>query len=99
MRYLTDPATPVYDAAKCTGCGRCVEVCPHAVFTLAGKKAVAADRGACMECGACGRNCEGGAIVARSGVGCAEALMFALLNGGEPACGCGGDEGKSGGCC
>ena len=38
-RYLEDVTTLEYDASKCTGCGRCVEVCPHAVFEMDGKKA------------------------------------------------------------
>ena len=33
LRYLQDVATLEYDAAKCVGCGRCGEVCPHGVFT------------------------------------------------------------------
>ena len=38
-----------------------------------GVRAVLTDRGACIECGACARNCEAEAISVRAGVGCAGA--------------------------
>jgi NAD-dependent dihydropyrimidine dehydrogenase PreA subunit len=48
---------------------------------------------ACMECGACQRNCPSGAIHVQSGVGCAAALMRVALTGkGEETCGCGDDK-------
>jgi len=34
MKYLSDVTTLAYDAGKCEGCGRCVEVCPHGVFEM-----------------------------------------------------------------
>ncbi len=99
MRYLEKAVTLQFDAARCNGCGLCVHVCPHAVFTMVEKRAVLADRGACIECGACARNCEPEAIRVRTGTGCAAALLPSVLDGREPthvSCGC-SDE--SSGCC
>jgi NAD-dependent dihydropyrimidine dehydrogenase PreA subunit len=88
MRYLEDAITLRLDSARCNGCGQCVAVCPHAVFRLENKRSVLADRGACMECGACARNCEPGAIEVRAGVGCAAGVLAGLVAGTEPTCGC-----------
>lgn len=85
MRYLENVVTLEYEAAKCTGCGRCAEVCPHALFVMdADRKARLTDRDLCIECGACMRNCAFGAIKVRPGVGCAYALMISALRG-KPA--------------
>jgi len=44
---------------------------------------------ACMECGACQRNCPTGAIIVDSGVGCATAMFLAALKGKkESSCCC-----------
>jgi ferredoxin len=86
LQYLKNVVTLAYDPAKCTGCGRCFEVCPHAVFVKNGDKALLADRDACMECGACRRNCAPGAITVRAGVGCAWAIARSKLLGTEVAC-------------
>ncbi|HDQ44765.1 MAG TPA: 4Fe-4S dicluster domain-containing protein [bacterium] len=95
MRYLKNVTTLALDISKCTGCGMCAEVCPHAVFRIEGRKAVIEDRDACMECGACARNCAPGALSVRAGVGCAAAVIAGKLRGTEnPACGCSGT-----GCC
>lgn len=75
FRYLGGVATLELDAKACVGCGRCVEVCPHQVFEMEGKKARLAERDACMECGACARNCPATAIAVDSGVGCATGLI------------------------
>ncbi len=95
MRYLETVVTLTYEPSRCTGCQMCVKVCPHAVFDFADKRAVLADRGACMECGACARNCEAQAIQVRAGVGCAAAIITGALTGTEPSCGCSSE----GGCC
>lgn len=88
MRYLEGVVSLEFDEKLCKGCGMCVAVCPHAVFSLESKRAVLADRGACMECGACAKNCEPGAIRVRAGVGCAAAVLSGMLAGTEPTCGC-----------
>lgn len=94
MRYLADVTTLAYDAEKCAGCGRCVEVCPHGVFVMRDKRAAVTDRDRCMECGACQRNCDFGALSVNAGVGCAAAIITGLLTGKEPTCGC-----DDSGCC
>ncbi len=89
MKYLANVTTLAYASEKCSGCGRCVEVCPQAVFEMRDKRAAITDKDRCMECGACARNCDFGAISVNSGVGCAAALINSIINGGPPTCGCG----------
>jgi NAD-dependent dihydropyrimidine dehydrogenase PreA subunit len=89
MSYLKNGETLSLDTDKCNGCRECIEVCPHAVFAMRGGKSQIVDRGACMECGACARNCASVAIVVKAGVGCAAAIIGGMLRGAEPACGCG----------
>lgn len=88
MRYLTNVTTLEFFKDKCTGCGRCIEVCPHGVFVMKGQKAAVIDKDLCMECGACARNCSFGAIRVNAGVGCADAIINGMLRGGEPVCEC-----------
>lgn len=95
MRYIESVITLQFDPALCNGCAMCLAVCPHAVFRLENKRAVLADRGACMECGACASNCEPGAIRVRSGVGCAAGIIAGKVAGTEATCG-GGQA--AGGC-
>jgi NAD-dependent dihydropyrimidine dehydrogenase PreA subunit len=91
MRYLLNGHSLVLDEALCNGCGRCEEVCPHAVFAVVGRKARIVDRGACMECGACRINCALNAITVSAGVGCAAAVISAIRRGdtGSASCSCG----------
>ncbi len=98
MRYLSGVASLNLSMDRCTGCGTCIEVCPHGVFRLEGKKAVVVDKDLCMECGACMNNCAFGALNVDKGVGCAAAIINSIISGGEPTCGCSG-ESKTGGCC
>lgn len=35
MKYLSNVTTLEYSKEKCTGCGRCAEVCPRGVFAMA----------------------------------------------------------------
>lgn len=51
-------------ASKCTGCGRCVAVCPQKAVTVAPyeeRYAASTDRGKCVNCGACVAACPNGA--------------------------------------
>lgn len=88
LKYLPNVVTLQLDAMKCTGCGMCVEVCPHAVFSIEHKRAKIVDSDACMECGACALNCLGKAITVTAGVGCAAAVINSLLGRKEAACCC-----------
>jgi len=92
-RYLKNVVSLAQLPEKCTGCGRCEEVCPHRVFELQEGKARIINKDLCMECGACAINCPVKAITVNSGVGCAQAIIFGWLTGTEPNCGC------SEGCC
>ena len=99
MRYLENEVTLQYDDSRCNGCARCTEVCPHAVWKMVDKRALLADRGACMECGACANNCEQQSITVRAGVGCAAGVLAGVLTGREPTCGCSGDDDAASSCC
>jgi len=96
--YVKKVVSLSYDAASCTGCGRCVEVCPQQVFAIEDRRAVMVDRDRCIECGACAGNCPAGALSVRAGVGCASAILLSMLTGKEPTCGCDSDEGGAS-CC
>lgn len=89
MRYLKNVVTLRLHEDKCTGCGMCLEVCPHGVLAAGDRRVKVADRDACMECGACARNCPFGAIEVRAGVGCAAAVIQGMIRGTAPACDCG----------
>lgn len=86
--YLDGGSTLRLDTDKCTGCGTCLDVCPHAVLAKQNGKVRIHDRDACMECGACSRNCPHGAIVVHAGVGCAAAVINAALGRKSSACCC-----------
>lgn len=74
--YLHGVVTLELDQGACIGCGMCVDVCPHLIFSMgAGKKAVITCRDACMECGACALNCPVKAISVDAGVGCASGMI------------------------
>jgi len=87
--YLKDVVTLQLNENQCIGCGLCLEVCPHEVFRMNDRHAVIQNRDACMECGACRRNCPVDAVFVQSGVGCAAAVIHAMLgrNNGECCCG------------
>lgn len=89
FKYLKDVVSLKLNKEKCVGCGMCLAVCPHQIFSLEGKKAVIVDKDACMECGACEMNCPFGALTVKSGVGCAQAVINGMIRGTEPDCDCG----------
>ena len=93
-RYLKNVATLNLLPEKCTGCGKCTEVCPHGVFGIENSKAMVKDKNSCMECGACSKNCPFSAITVNPNVGCAAAILFGWLTGKEYTCGC-----DTSGCC
>ena len=97
LAYLKNGETLTLDGTKCRGCRMCLEVCPHAVFALADGRSTIRDRGACMECGACARNCAQGAITVKAGVGCAAAIIGGILRGQNATCGGGGNATCGGG--
>lgn len=86
--YLSNVSTLQLDRDKCIGCGMCLAVCPHAVFVLDGRKAAVRDRDACMECGACARNCPAEAVAVEANVGCARAVINAMLGRQGNGCCC-----------
>lgn len=88
QQYLKNVVTLKYDETECTGCGICVDVCPHAVFRMENGRAALVDRDLCMECGACAKNCPFSAISVRSGVGCAWAILLSEIRGKDKPCCC-----------
>jgi len=90
--YLKNVTTLKYDPSLCIACGLCVEVCPHNVFRMEGKRAELVHPDKCMECGACQLNCLPGALTVKHGVGCASAVINGFLKGTEPQCDCAGNE-------
>jgi NAD-dependent dihydropyrimidine dehydrogenase PreA subunit len=91
--YIKNGETLALEPASCSGCGMCIDVCPHGVFRIDEATARIDHRERCIECGACARNCPTGALTVRAGVGCASAVLSGLLRGTEPSCGC--SAGKS----
>jgi len=93
FHHLKNVATLELDRQTCIGCGRCLEVCPHGVFALEGKKAHMVARDDCMECGACALNCPVKAIAVDSGVGCASGMINewlqerGIIRTGDGSCG------------
>lgn len=83
---------------RCINCKHCTQVCPHGVFAMNKDRVVPVNPHACMECGACAKNCPVQAIEVQSGVGCAWAMIGAALRGKDmdTECSCGGDDSS---CC
>jgi len=86
--YLKDVVTLQLDHDKCVGCGMCLIVCPHAVFSMNNGSASIENRDACMECGACAQNCPAEAVRVQAGVGCAAAVINTALGRESSSCCC-----------
>lgn len=86
--YLKNVASLALDPERCTGCGMCLEVCPHPVLVKENGTVRIMDRDRCMECGACARNCPFEAITVQAGVGCAAAVINAALGRTGNSCCC-----------
>jgi NAD-dependent dihydropyrimidine dehydrogenase PreA subunit len=86
--YLKDVVTLQLDHDKCVGCGMCLIVCPHAVFSMNNGSAMIENRDACMECGACAQNCPAEAVRVQAGVGCAAAVINTALGRESSSCCC-----------
>ena len=89
VKYLKNTATLQFFPEMCTGCLRCIEVCPRGVYVRDDRKIKVRDRDLCIECGACMKNCDYAAVRVNAGVGCAQAIINGLLRGTEPSCDCG----------
>ncbi len=87
-KYLKNVVTLELNTDKCTGCGMCLQVCPHGVFHMKNNKSVLQNKELCMECGACAKNCPFSAISVKTGVGCAAAVINSRLSGGSTECCC-----------
>ena len=98
LTYIRNGTSLAVDPDNCSGCGICLDVCPHAVLELRERKAVVAARDRCMECGACRLNCPHEAIAVTAGVGCVAAIVNGLLKNTAPQCGCSAET-ESTGCC
>jgi ferredoxin len=97
LEYLRGVVTLKLDREKCVGCGMCLKVCPHGVMTKDNGAVRIDNRDACMECGACAMNCPTEALTVQAGVGCAAAVINALLGRQSSSC-CSIDERQTGTC-
>ena len=78
--YFKDVVTLKLDREKYVGCGMCLMVCPHVVFTLDNGRTWIINKDACMECGACVQNCPVEALYVRTGEGCAKAIFNEMIS-------------------
>jgi NAD-dependent dihydropyrimidine dehydrogenase PreA subunit len=92
QRYFKKVATISINETLCTGCSRCLDVCPHGVILVSDGLARLVQKDNCMECGACAKNCPFNAITVKSGVGCSVAIIKGWLNKSAPNCDCGGSD-------
>ncbi len=58
----------IVDEKKCTGCGKCFEVCPKGpkIWKIENSLAVLLDINYCINCGTCAALCPEGAIKIKS---------------------------------
>lgn len=47
----------IINQALCTGCGECVDVCPHRALRISNKKVIIVNEGHCPQCGECAGVC------------------------------------------
>jgi heterodisulfide reductase subunit A len=73
---LVEPRFAVVDPGKCTGCGKCVQLCPYGAAYVNGK--VTIDPLACIGLGGCIARCPEGAI---SLLGSSDEELFARIDG------------------
>ena len=64
------------DAARCNGCGTCLDACPQEAISLEGNRADI-NHSLCIECGICLELCPRGAIYETAGVPQRPAYAFA----------------------
>ena len=95
--YLKDVVTLSHQPEKCNGCGICLDVCPREVLRRSNGKIDVARKDACIECGACQRNCSRGALTVTAGVGCAAAVINQII--GKKKARCSTDSDSSSSCC
>ncbi len=81
MENLYLKNTLKFDSSKCTGCAICENVCPHGVFVIDNRKAKLINKTACMECGACEKNCQFNAIKVTKGTGCGFGMIYEAVTG------------------
>jgi len=86
LSYLKNVVTLELAEDKCVGCGMCLVVCPHSVFSMDSNHVQIKNRDACMECGACSRNCPANALSVNAGVGCAAAVINSALGRKDSCC-------------
>ncbi|MBF0565239.1 MAG: 4Fe-4S dicluster domain-containing protein [Nitrospirae bacterium] len=98
VKYLSKVSTLKAFPENCAGCGKCLDVCPHSVLTMAARRISIHDIDRCMECGACTNNCAFEALKVKTGVGCASAIINGFLTNSAPSCDCGA-AGSVGTCC
>jgi heterodisulfide reductase subunit A len=61
-REITVPGTVAYvDAAKCTGCGLCLQICPYGAISRDEKGFATINEVLCKGCGTCVASCRSGA--------------------------------------
>ena len=53
---------PKFDNEKCTGCGRCAEICPTDILRMRDGMPVVSYPNECWLCGACMMDCAANAI-------------------------------------
>jgi uncharacterized Fe-S center protein len=66
-RYIDGVASLQVEQEQCVGCGNCVQVCPHRIFSLTAEGLQISERDLCMECGACARTARYRPFASRQG--------------------------------